>query len=211
MTDRPVPAALSPGFNDYVVASQHVFRLALSGLSQPCRVMEVDRDLAPPEAPLPPAAASLALTLLDQATPVWLSPSWGPAADWLRFHRGCPVVDQPMKAAFVLAASLAELPPLASLNQGRDRYPDSSATVILGSVLPLDGQNPLRAEGPGIDGSLIFQGHGLSRDFLTQWRGNRAAYPLGVDVFLTGEYHLAGLPRSVSLRETSHQEGGLCM
>lgn len=208
---EPLELTVSPGFSDYVAASQRVFRLALACLSQPCRLMEIDRDLLLPGAPLPPAPAFLALTLLDQATLVWLSPSWRKAESWLRFHRGCPVDDRPDKAAFVLAASLTELPPLASLNQGTDRYPDSSATVILGSTLSLGGQNSLTAEGPGIDGSLVFQGHSLNHDFLTQWRNNRDGYPLGVDVFLVGDFHLAGLPRSVSLEGRSSREGRSCM
>ncbi|MDR0355360.1 MAG: phosphonate C-P lyase system protein PhnH [Deltaproteobacteria bacterium] len=193
--------ALAPGFDDYVVSSQRVFRLALAGLSRPCLAWELNGVRLAPQTPLPPLAAALALTLLDSATPVWLSASWRQAADWLRFHRGCPVREQADEAAFVLAASPAELPPLSALNQGSERYPDSSATVVLGSVMPLDGQRAWLAKGPGIDGSIIFRGHGLDDDFLEQWRLNRASYPLGTDVLLAGDKHLAGLPRSVSLEE----------
>ncbi|MDR1043714.1 MAG: phosphonate C-P lyase system protein PhnH [Candidatus Adiutrix sp.] len=200
MTERP---GLAPGFEDYGLSSQRVFRLALGCLSRPCRALDFEAREGRPAWPLPPVAAALALTLLDSATPVWLSPSWRKAGDWLRFHRGCPVGGQAEKAAFILAASPAELPPLASLNQGSDRYPDSSATVIVASVLPLDGRRPWLAEGPGLDGPVIFEGHGLEAGFLDQWRGNRAAYPRGVDIFLAGEKHLAGLPRSVSLADFS--------
>lgn len=211
MIETSGPSAIRPGFSNYAAASQRVFRLALTCLSQPCQVMKLERDLPPFDAPLPPVPASLALTLLDPATPVWLSPAWGQGAGWLRFHRGCPILDQPQKAAFILAASPAELPPLISLKQGVDRYPDTSATVILGSVLPLDDRNPLTAKGPGIDGSLVFKGHGLDRDFLSQWRDNREFYPLGVDVFLTGGLALAGLPRSVGLDDNRTQEARSCM
>lgn len=203
--------AIRSGFADYVAASQRVFRLALDCLSRPCRPVEFERDLLPADSPLPLVPACLALTLLDSATPVWLSPSWQRAESWLRFHRGCPICADPEKAVFILAATLAELPPLASLNQGSDRYPDSSATVIAASVLPLDGRNPLAAKGPGIDGTLMFQGHGLDRAFLSQWNTNRSKYPLGVDVFLAGDFRLAGLPRSVSLEEQPANGGQPCM
>ena len=205
--------ALAPGFPDYVSASRKVFRLALICLSRPCQALEFERDLliSLDEAPLPRIPACLALTLLDSTTPVWLSQSWKNAESWLRFHRGAHICGEPEQAAFVFAASLRELPPLASLNQGSDRGPDSSATVILASVLPLDGKNPLLAKGPGIDGAVVFSGHGLDNAFLKQWRGNRAGYPLGVDVFLAGDSFLAGLPRSVSLEDLPEDGERQCM
>ena len=198
---------LAPGFANYAAASQQVFRLALECLSRPCRAVEFPGELAPSGAPLPPVPAALALSILDALTPIWLSPSWRKAENWLRFHRGCPMAASPEEASFVLAASLDELPPLAALNQGSPRYPDSSATVILYSGLNPDGPDQLTATGPGIKGSAIFQGHGLNEKFLDERRANRESYPLGVDVFLAGAGFLAGLPRGVKL------EGGcaLCM
>ncbi len=126
---------LAPGFANYAAASQQVFRLALECLSRPCRAVEFPGELAPSGAPLPPVPAALALSILDALTPIWLSPSWRKAENWLRFHRGCPMAASPAEAGFVLAAALDELPPLAALNQGSPRYPDSSATVILYSGL----------------------------------------------------------------------------
>lgn len=204
-------AALTPGFVNYVSSSQETFRLALEAMSRPCRAVEFPDGLAPAQAPLPGVAAALALSILDALTPVWISPSWRKAENWLRFHCGCPVCDSPEAATLILAASLDELPPLAALNQGSLRYPDSSSTVILYSGLNPQGPNRVTASGPGIQGSTVFQGHGLDENFLTQWRANRESYPLGVDVFLAGVGHLAGLPRSVKLEGGPMNGGGLCM
>jgi alpha-D-ribose 1-methylphosphonate 5-triphosphate synthase subunit PhnH len=207
MIENMEHAKLSPGFANYAAASQEVFRLALDCMSRPCRAVEFPDDLAPVRAPLPAVPAALALSLLDALTPVWLSPSWRKAENWLRFHCGCPVCEFPEQATLVLAASLDELPPFSALNQGSLRYPDSSSTVILYSGLTPGGPNQLRVTGPGIKDFIIFQGHGLNESFLKEWQINRKSYPLGVDVFLAGVKHLAGLPRSVKLEKGD----GLCM
>ncbi len=204
-------AAVAPGLGDPVHGAQALFRLALTALSRPARPWPAgDLDL-PLEAALPPLAAGLALTLLDQETPVWLSPSFAGAAGWLRFHAGCPIAEGPERARFVLAASPAELPPLSELAPGTDRYPDRSATVLLAGTLPDDASDPLLAEGPGIEGRLRFAGHGLPLAFLAQWADNRAAYPRGVDLFLLGRRALAGLPRTTDLRPWPKEGGPACM
>jgi alpha-D-ribose 1-methylphosphonate 5-triphosphate synthase subunit PhnH len=188
-----------------------VFRLALTALSQPALAWPA-ADLVPPRtSPLPPLTAALTLTLLDQDTPVWLSPSFADSADWLRFHAGAPLTDDPSRALFILAASPAERPPLEMLAQGSARYPDRSATVILGGALPGGDADPWLAEGPGIKGRRRFAGHGLAASFLTEWRANRAASPLGVDMFLVGGGTLAGLPRSTELRPWPNDGVRLCM
>lgn len=211
MIEQIHQAALTPGFVNYVAGSQEVFRLALDAMSRPCRALEFPDGLAPAKAPLPAVPAALALCLLDALTPVWISPSWKKAENWLRFHCGCPVCDFPEQATLILAASLDELPPLSALNQGSLRYPDSSSTVILYSGLSPDGPGQLTAAGPGIKNSAVFQGHGLRESFLKEWQLNRESYPLGVDVFLAGLNHLAGLPRSVKLEGGPMNGGGLCM
>jgi alpha-D-ribose 1-methylphosphonate 5-triphosphate synthase subunit PhnH len=187
------------------LASQAVFRLALSALSRPARRFPADfAGLFATAPPMPVMLAAMALTLADSLTPVWLSPSLEGSAEWLTFHRSVPSAGTPELAALVLAASPEELPPLWELSQGTDRYPDRSATVILGGVLAENGGGvPAMASGPGIREAEPFEGHGLGKEFMDAWAENRAAYPQGVDVFLAGPGCLAGLPRSVSLRPIS--------
>jgi alpha-D-ribose 1-methylphosphonate 5-triphosphate synthase subunit PhnH len=183
------------------MGSQAVFRVALAALSSPARRFPADFAglfAAPP--PMPVTVAAMALTLADGLTPVWLSPSLMGASGWLAFHRSAPPAPAPGGAALVIAASPEELPPLLELDRGTDRYPDRSATVLLGGVLE-DGCGglPVKASGPGIREDTVFGDHGLGRGFFDGWALNRSSYPLGVDVFLCGPGFLAGLPRSVSL------------
>jgi alpha-D-ribose 1-methylphosphonate 5-triphosphate synthase subunit PhnH len=179
--------------------------------------------------PLPITLAALTLTLADYLTPVWLPAAYKQAADWLVFHSSAPLTEDISQASLVLAAGPSELPPLTNLNQGEERYPDRSATVLLAGVLddrkndpgvqnkiifpisksldPKTGQQKnnttnlpnILAEGPGLEKPAVLTDHGLDSRFLYSWAQNNAAYPLGVDVFLAGARRLAGLPRTVKL------------
>ncbi|MDR1312707.1 MAG: phosphonate C-P lyase system protein PhnH [Deltaproteobacteria bacterium] len=192
---------LTPGFASCSLASQAVFRLALAALSKPAFPFPADFGvLFERDPPMPATLAAMALTLADGLTPVWLSPSLRAASDWLQFHRSVPLARTPDRASLVFAASPGELPPLDELSQGTGRYPDRSATVVLGGVLAESGGGvPVLASGPGVEEERVFEGHGLGRDFMAAWARNRAAYPLGVDAFLAGPGSIAGLPRSLSL------------
>ncbi|MDR2300547.1 MAG: phosphonate C-P lyase system protein PhnH [Deltaproteobacteria bacterium] len=195
-------AAPALGFGDYTLASQGVFRLALSAMASPTKRFYFDfKSLIKSQPPIPIGIAALALTLADHLTPLWLSPSLAQAEGFLVFHSSAPIVREPEKADFVLAANLGEMPNLGDLNQGDPRYPDRAATVILGGAFEKDDPGVgLTAFGPGLEGETEFENHGLSRDFVGQWALNRACYPLGVDVFLAGGDCLAALPRSLTLR-----------
>jgi alpha-D-ribose 1-methylphosphonate 5-triphosphate synthase subunit PhnH len=196
------PIKPGPGFNDYPMDSQAVFRLALEAMSKPAQAIPFDFGaLFKTAPPLPRAVAALALTLADHLTPVWLSPSFAATENFMVFHTSAPIVRDPEKAALVLAASQSELPPLSLLSQGDPRYPDRSATIVLAGVL--DDPSPglsLLASGPGLAEEIIFEGHGLTEAFVDQWALNRASYPLGLDVILAGNASLAGLPRSLALK-----------
>jgi alpha-D-ribose 1-methylphosphonate 5-triphosphate synthase subunit PhnH len=190
------------GFIDDVLASQSVFRSALSALAKPTRRIAADfKSLFKTQPPLPYGVAALALTLLDHLTTFWLSYCFARAASFLAFHTGAPQTFEPEKADFLLVASLEELPALKTLNKGDPRYPDRSATIIMGDILTDNKKSlVLLAEGPGLKEETLFSNHGLDERFIADWAFNRAAYPLGVDAFLTGSNCLVGLPRSVSLR-----------
>jgi alpha-D-ribose 1-methylphosphonate 5-triphosphate synthase subunit PhnH len=190
-----------PGFINFTLASQTVFRLALAALSRPTKVFEADFEgFFKGKPPLPYTAAALALTLLDHQTAVWLSPSFRESQDYLTFHTSAPMAGSPEKGSFLLVASPKELPPLDTLNQGDPRYPDRSATVILAGVLEKTIMEiPLIAKGPGIKDEALFENHGLDRNFVNSWSLNRESYPLGLDIILAGNNKLVGLPRSLRL------------
>lgn len=195
---------LVPGFAHEAYGSQAVFRTALNALSHPGRwwAMPLDTHL-PPQGQ--GAAAALLLGLVDTDTAVWLSPrlAGSEAATWLRFHTGCTGVTDPRLAQFLWVALGDAMPDLRSLRQGSDTYPDQSATCVL-EVERLQSVDPSNSacwtlQGPGMAEPHTLQVQGLTADFVTQWAHNHASFPCGVDVFLTTDSHIAGLPRTTRL------------
>lgn len=189
-------AALTPSFDNPVIDSQRVFRQALSALSEPGLWREVSPLVHAP-APLPPAMASLLLALCDRETPVWLCPTLrtSDVADWLRFHLACPLTDDPVRATFAAVASSCHLPALEAFAPGSMEYPDQSTTILLFSKAA--GPH-WQLSGPGISGTRIFRA-GLNDDFAISWQANARLYPCGVDMLLTTDTHIAGLPRTTRL------------
>ena len=181
-------AGVEAGFADLALESQVVFRGALEALSRPGRIVECRR-----------AATALALALLDQDTKLWLSPRATREAMTLRFHTGCPIVEEAAAADFLLVAEPAELPALDSLACGSDEAPHRSATVIL-RVGSLDGgEGGWKLSGPGIQGAARLRAAGLGAGFAEQWKRNGKRFPRGVDLFLCAGDRLCGLPRTTLL------------
>ena len=197
MVVSPEALDLAPGFADPVRQSQQAFRAALDALSYPGRVVTVPGCVAAP--PLGPAQATLALTLVDFETPVWLDEAAAGAAAWLRFHCGCPIVETPAAARFAFVAAPDAMPPLAAFDAGSDEYPDRAAALVL-AVRGLSGTGDLRLVGPGVPDEAALGAEGLPPDFQAQWRQNRELFPRGVDLFLTDGDRLAGLPRTTRVR-----------
>ncbi|PWG61208.1 phosphonate C-P lyase system protein PhnH [Sediminicurvatus halobius] len=186
------------GFADPVDDAQRSFRALLDALARPGSRR---RPVAPQEHPtmLPPAMAALALTLADAATPVWLAPSLAGAAEYLRFHCGCPLSADPRGAAIALAGA-AEAPPLVDLGASDERYPETDTTLVLAVDSVTDGP-VLYLEGPGIQGRGQLRCRGLPAGFVSAWQAMHARYPLGSDVFLVAGGEVVGLPRSLRISE----------
>ena len=187
-------AALLPGFADPVLDSQRTFRAVLDAMARPGTVCRLDRSPAV-RAPLSPAAAAVCLTLVDLDTPLWLDQAASAASAYLRFHCGCPVVDDPAAAAFALWADAERLPDLTRFAGGDAEYPDRSATLIV-QVASLSGDGGRRLTGPGIDGTARLSVAGLHDAFWPAWAVNRSRFPLGFDVVLAAGDRLTALPRT---------------
>ena len=146
-----------PAFSQPVFDMQRVFRVVLDAMSRPARLCRL--PVFPQSVPdgLSPVLADLALTLCDGESPLWLSPGLrkDETTTWLRFHCGCPIVEEADKAAFALVADASELPPLSAFAQGVPAYPDRSATVLLAG-LAFDAGTRFRGSGPGICGESTF-------------------------------------------------------
>ncbi len=188
-------SSITPGFQDPMLESQAAFRRILDAMSRP----GTPRYLEPISAPtgLNAATAVIALTLLDFETPVWLSPDLrsGAAAEWMRFHCNCPLVDEPADAAFAIVGGEEQAPDLGAFNPGDAKYPDRSTTIVF-QLPSLDGGAPKSLVGPGIETTAMCAPTGLPDEFWLQWAENAAKFQFGVDVMLTADNALIGLPRT---------------
>ena len=191
--------------------SQQAFRSLLQALSRPC--MPVSMPLPEGGAgSLPLELAAIALTMCDQDTAVWLSPSLDTeeVRHWFRFQCGASVTSSPAMADFAFAARPEDMPLLSDLSRGEPEYPDRSTTLCVGGVsFDREGNSlSVLASGPGIRASLMFYCN-LPEEFLGRWEENHQAFPQGVDVFLCGQSMVAGLPRSTCLK--AQKEETSCM
>lgn len=184
---------VQPGFADAVGDSQRCFRAVLDAMARPGRIAVIDM-LASPPAGISPAAAAVLLTLADVDAPVWLGAQAAEAADWIRFHTGASVTENPKRALFAYVAA-DDVPDIGALNLGTDEYPDRSTTLIV-EVPRLDAQGPLVLRGPGIETSQSAAIDGLGPDFWSRRTGLHEIFPRGIDcIFVCGNHALA-LPRT---------------
>lgn len=191
-----------PGFPDPVLDAQTTFRLLLAAMSRPGTVRELP-TLTPAPLPLFETTAAVCLTLLDLHTPTWMDidiESNEAAADYLRFHCGCPIVPERSEAAFALITNPGQSPDLATFNPGTSEFPDRSTTLIFQVADLIQGQGR-KLTGPGIAGERRLGVDGLDNNFFDQLRRNRSLYPLGVDLFLVSPKAVCGLPRTVRVED----------
>ncbi|MGD8563838.1 MAG: phosphonate C-P lyase system protein PhnH [Desulfarculaceae bacterium] len=206
MKPSPNPPLLIPGFIDPVLDSQAVFRTLLTAMSRPGEICPLPLV---PQAPgaLTGAAAAVCLTLLDLDTPVWLDNTLRQpeVMAHLRFHCGCPIVEDPAQAAFALIGKVKEIPCLAIFNPGVPEYPDASTTLVV-QVQGLTNKQGVYLQGPGIENEVRLGADFLLDHFWHELAGQRRSFPLGLDVFLVSPKEVAALPRSVTIKEA-----GPCM
>ncbi len=188
-------AATASGFAEPVADSQKVFRLLLDAMAHPGRILALPQGILPvSETGLSDTAAATALALLDFETPVWLDGRSRPAAEFLRFHCGAPVVTDPKASRFAFAADPTGLPPLDAFDLGSEDYPDRSTTLVL-DVAALNQGGALTLRGPGI-ATTAHLGVSLDAGF---WRARAELaelFPLGLDLVLTCGRRLMALPRT---------------
>lgn len=202
MTTNAAMNAVEPGFADPALDAQRVFRALMDAMARPGTI--ADLSFAPrPSLALPPAAAAIALTLLDGDTPVWLHDDLAKPSvlAWLRFHCGCPIGSS-RDSAFAFATARAA-PPLESLNLGESRYPDRATTLVLVCDSLLGGP-ALQLSGPGIAHTSEIAPHGPGRSLWEQRASLFARFPLGIDILLAAPDAVMALPRTtrVTICET---------
>ena len=193
---------LTAAFADPVLSSQATFRAILSAMAQPGSPQPLDVALSPPR-PLSKSAAAIALTLCDQDTPVWLDAELRVSVsvcEWLGFHCGCPLVDDPAKAVFAFAARPAVVPAFETFNIGTVDYPDRSTTIVL-QVDTLGSEKGLVLSGPGIRDRSTLSAAPLPGDMCNRLARNHSPFPQGIDLILATHDAIAALPRSLRVME----------
>ena len=139
----------------------------------------------------------------DAGVPVWLDGGLranDDVAQWLRFHCGCPIVENPRDSVFAFVRDIGNLPPFEAFNLGTAEYPDRSTTIVL-QVESFERGIDFAFEGPGIRGRKFFCAEPLPADIAERLTANRALFPRGVDLLLVTQSAVAGLPRSVRIVE----------
>jgi alpha-D-ribose 1-methylphosphonate 5-triphosphate synthase subunit PhnH len=190
----------APAFADPVLDAQVTFRTVMDAMARPGRIRPLVSDLSPP-APLSPAAAAIALTLLDYEASFWLDAPLARApevANWLHFHTGAPRADAPDEAAFAFSADPASAPALEAFALGSMEYPDRSTTLVL-QLDSISDAALMRLSGPGIEGECKFAAAPLPDDFIGQAERNRACFPRGIDLILVSADKIVALPRSTRI------------
>ena len=198
MTAQP----LQSGFRDSVREAQAVFRSVMMAMARPGTVERLAADLAPPS-PLTAELAAVALTLCDHEASLWLDAGLAQSVavvDFLRFHTGTRIVDEPVAAAFALVSDPIAMPALARFAQGTDEYPDRSTTLIV-AVKSIGANAGLILDGPGIKGAARLSLDPLPPDFIGQHAANHELFPRGVDCVFVAPGKVAALPRSTRVQE----------
>jgi len=188
------------GFADPIHDSQSTFRVVLEAMSQPGRIVSLDKcDTAP--AGVEPATAAVCLCLLDHATRLWLSPALSDDAliNYFRFHTGTRITESSLDADFAIVEAPSALE-YTEFHIGTPEYPDRSTTAIVQCAGLVADSGP-RLTGPGIQHERRFDVEDASSGFWTTIRRNQALFPLGVDhIFVSGR-NVVCLPRSTTVED----------
>lgn len=194
------PMSLGRGFADPVFGPQAVFRCVLDAMSRPGRIVQIPSVGIEGPQPWPPAAFAILLALCDHETSVWMDEASraGELKNWLSFHCGALLTEEPASATFALIAGDGSHPSLTQFAQGDDRYPDRSTTLVV-ACHSLQGGAPWTLSGPGIRNHEIFSPHVSCHGLLEEAVTNHALFPLGVDMLFVSGDAVVGLPRSTQL------------
>ena len=188
------------GFDDPVQGSQRVFRQVLDAMSHPGKIVRI-QDLDDAPQPLNKSTAAICLSLVDFETPLWADSeiaSNGEAMNYLRFHCGCPVTQDPMEARTALISDAEPLAGFNRFNPGTDERPEMSTTLIV-QVNALTQDGGLTLSGPGIETTRTLGVDGVSSAFWDAVCANNALFPRGVDLILSADEHIVCLPRTTQV------------
>ena len=193
-------AELPAGFADKVLSAQSTFRSVMDAMARPGSVQRIAAVAGVPVGMMRGSAA-IALTLFDHDTPIWLDARMSETsevANWLKFHSGAPVLEDPSVCHFALIGNGGALPDLSRFSFGTNEYPDRSTTLIL-QVDSLKHGSAFELRGPGIDGSMILRAMIEPVDLFKRLAINETLFPRGIDVVLVADDAIVAIPRATRL------------
>lgn len=188
------------GFSEPVFDAQAVFRQIMNAMARPGTIAAF-APLTSPPVPLLAAMGSIAATLFDHDTTIWLEPALSANRDvvnWLTFHTSAPLTTQAFEADFAVFADAKVLSSFENHAQGTQEYPDRSTTILL-QIDSLRGGPPLQLSGPGIRDQACITPVGLPGLFCELWAANGLRFPRGVDLLLVAPEGVIALPRTVKI------------
>ncbi len=187
---------LQTAFSSPVQDAQQSFRRLLKAMSEPGIIVALSQIKSGWQ-PLNLATTSTLLTLADNDTPVWLTPSIDNEVvrQNLRFHANAPLVEQPQQAAFAVADSdTISREVLSALSVGTAVAPETGATLIL-QVPSLSGGLMMRLTGAGIETERMIAPQ-LPDCVINELAERSHPFPLGLDIILTCDERLLAIPRT---------------
>ena len=195
--------ALKPGFQNPVLDATDCFRNIMEAMAKPALKQPLLINLEAP-ATLHSGSAQILLTLLDYDSKLYLCPELDHAdlRDWVLFHTGCPLTDNPQEADFALMLPESDPNQYQRFQNGTAEYPDRSTTIVLQVTGLTDGKGMI-CSGPGFQSARTF-GFDEANDAL--WKAiadSRLVYPRGLDWIFAAPDSLATLPRSTKLEALS--------
>jgi alpha-D-ribose 1-methylphosphonate 5-triphosphate synthase subunit PhnH len=196
----PTVAELPAGFVDKVLSAQSTFRSVMDAMARPGSVQRIAAVAGTPAAMMR-GTATIALTLFDHDTPIWLDSAMtrtSEVAKWLKFHTSAPVIADPAVASFALIGDGQELPALDRFAFGSNEYPDRSTTLIL-QVESLTQGPAVELRGPGIDGTAVLQAAIQPADLFERLAINQTSFPRGIDVVLVHDDVIVAIPRTTRI------------
>lgn len=190
---------LQAGFSDEIHEAQHVFRQALTAMSEPGR--QVSMPAMNALASMDSSVFALLLALCDEQSKVFLSEHFSQTIiqQNLVFHCACQLVTDVNQADFVVLSS-EDLDILPQVRQGSDRDPELGATVIMQLTSLADGRG-IVLSGPGILGSRSISPSISERFWLL--REQCLHFPRGIDFFFCANQQVMALPRTTQCKEQS--------
>ncbi|MBJ7554101.1 phosphonate C-P lyase system protein PhnH [Marinomonas spartinae] len=200
---------LVKGFQHIIHDSQIAFRQLLKAMSEPGSLVSVSSP--EPIDHLNASTFAICQAMLDQQTPLWLSPHFHTTniKHNLHFHTGVSIIDESQQALFALLCP-GDLDSFADLSQhfsqGTNEYPETGCTLIVqvSSIKDdLSDEGNLRLTGPGIETAKFVSISDLPLallDYLSNQTGERnASFPLGLDFIFVDQTHLVCLPRTTQV------------